>query len=112
MKLNRREFIKGLFLSAAALVLPKGSAAQAVEGRHSDHQLLSAVHTDYIDTVERGDIVELLGDMDVVYARVGIGSQKPVGLLCSTNGSNQCAWEVRTACKEPDGTPEYPVWGN
>ena len=56
MKLNRRDFIKGLFLSAAALVLPKDGAAQAVEERRSDHQILStAVHTDYIDTVARGD---------------------------------------------------------
>ena len=59
MKLNRRDFIKGLFLSAAALVLPKDGAAQAVEERRAYHQPLSAVHTDLVNTVDRGDIIEL-----------------------------------------------------
>ena len=103
MKLNRREFIKGLFLSAAALVLPKGSAAQAVEERHSDHQLLCSAHTDYADTVACGAIIE-----------------GKAGHILWTNGdgdvawidASACSWEVRTTCKEPDGTPEYPVWDN
>ena len=134
MKLNRREFIKGLFAEAVALVLPKGSAAQAVEERHSDHQILCSAHTDYADTVACGDVIEgkaplfeLYGAQDsfptMIKRTAGPGGaiiEGKAGHILWTDGdgnvgwidASACSWEVRTACKEPDGTPEYPVWDN
>ena len=111
MKLNRREFIKGLFAAAVALVLPKGSAAKVVEERPADHQLLCSAHTDYADTVARGDIIEgkaplfeLYGAQDSFPTMIK-RTAGPGGAIIEGKASS---WGVLDAVPEPDGSFEYP----